>query len=434
MQGTGARLRHGLRDESGQAVVLAAMAMVAILSFAGLAIDVGQFRYEKSQLQAAADAAAVAGALELGECGGVSDCATMKTAAQKAVAENGFTISNSNLLTQCATNSGTGLTLTVNNGPCALGSSSADPNYGNTGYVEAVISYAEPTYFARVLGINSMNIVVRSEAGQANSPNCMFVSAGNTGSGAGSAITMNSNSNLTASCGVEDESGASGALMADSGANLTATAISVHGTVTKNGTLTLSPTPTIGAATVPDPLSWVPAPTVGSCSSNVSVNSGQKQTLNPGTYCGINVNSNGSVTLNAGTYVMTGSINVDSSSTLTGNGVTIYFSSGSLQMNSGSTANLVAPTTGTYAGILIYEGKSDSQAMAIDSGSTSVYQGAIYLPDAQLTLNSGGNAAVYTIVDVASLMVDSGNKFTLGNNYSSLPGGSPAKAGALLVE
>jgi Flp pilus assembly protein TadG len=54
-----------LRRESGQALILAAAAMVVILGMAAMAIDVGMFLQEKRDLQNAADAAALAGAQDL---------------------------------------------------------------------------------------------------------------------------------------------------------------------------------------------------------------------------------------------------------------------------------------------------------------------------------------------------------------------------------
>jgi hypothetical protein len=53
------------RRESGQALVLAAAAMVVILGMAAMAIDVGMFLQERRDLQNAADAAALAGAPDL---------------------------------------------------------------------------------------------------------------------------------------------------------------------------------------------------------------------------------------------------------------------------------------------------------------------------------------------------------------------------------
>ena len=53
------------RAEEGQALVLGALALVVLVLMAGLGVDVGFLRYEKQQMQKAADAAAMAGASAL---------------------------------------------------------------------------------------------------------------------------------------------------------------------------------------------------------------------------------------------------------------------------------------------------------------------------------------------------------------------------------
>ena len=82
------RMSDALADESGQALVLGSVCIVTLLVFAGLAIDVGRIRYEKRQMQAAVDAAALAGAIEMSTCGSTADCSAMTTAAKSALAEN----------------------------------------------------------------------------------------------------------------------------------------------------------------------------------------------------------------------------------------------------------------------------------------------------------------------------------------------------------
>lgn len=57
--------RRKVSDESGQVLVLAAVLMVVLIAFAGFAIDVGHAYLVQRQLQAATDAAALAGALDL---------------------------------------------------------------------------------------------------------------------------------------------------------------------------------------------------------------------------------------------------------------------------------------------------------------------------------------------------------------------------------
>jgi hypothetical protein len=424
-----------MRDENAQVLVVFVPALGLLLSFMALAFDVGQFLSVKRQMQTAADAAALAGALEVQQCGSTSNCTVMQTAAKSAIAEEG--LGTPTLVKQCATNSATGLTLELNNGPCLLGTN--DPNHGNTKYVEAVVSYQQPALLAKIVGLGSVTIAARSEAFAGNPLSCVDV----LDPAASPSMTMNSGSSVTASCGVAVNSTGSPALTVNSGTTLTATSINVTGGDLVNGSPTMSPSPTLGAAAVADPFASLAAPSTTPCGATTSSpytgapgnqSMSGTVTFNPGVYCGgINMNGSTTATFTPGTYVFTGPVNVGTGSSMTGNGVTFYFSSGSLTMNSGTSENLVAPTSGTYAGILIDQDKSDTSAMILNTDSSSVLQGAIYLPKAQLTINGGGNLAAYTFLAVDTLMMN--GTFNLGNNYSSLPNGPPVpSSGAVLTE
>ena len=423
-----ARFRNALQDESGQALVLAGVSMTVIVAFLALAIDVGQLRYQQTKLQNAADAAALAAALEMSYCGSTHACTAMQTAAQKALVENGF--SGSTVYTQCGT-PGTGLTIGVNQGPCALGSTSGDPNYGSSQYVEVVVSYPQSTYFAKIVGISSVKINVRAEAGLGNSNDCLYLSTGNTTTSANQTLLVNGNATISASCGIINDAGGSQAAVFNGGDTITSTGLYIHGGDLNNGNNTLNPSPTTGVSPVSDPLSYLSPPAAGSCTySNEVINSGGGTvTLNPGTYCGgLIINGSATVSFNPGTYIMQGNMIVNGGDTISGTGLTFYFSSGSLTMNGSSDASLVAPTTGTYAGILIYQNPSDGSGIILNGDTNSKWQGTVYAAGANLTINGGGNLAAYTIVDAASMTVNGGVDFTLGADYSSLPGGSPAKS------
>ena len=53
-------------DESGQALVLAAVSMSMLMGVMTLAVDVGYIHFRQVQLQTAADSAAIAAGLEIG--------------------------------------------------------------------------------------------------------------------------------------------------------------------------------------------------------------------------------------------------------------------------------------------------------------------------------------------------------------------------------
>ncbi len=199
-------LLSGLRNESGQVIVLAAVGMSAIMGFMALAVDVGQVRYAKRQMQMQVDAAALAGALEVSACAGVQNCSALRAAAQNALTENGATITT--VLTNCAPGTGTtiGLTMTINNGPCAQGA--ADPNKGKSSFVEVLLAKSQPTYFARVLGFNSVPLAVRAEAARTNGTNCMYALDPTSSN----ALSVDLLASVNSSCGIMVESSSSSAL------------------------------------------------------------------------------------------------------------------------------------------------------------------------------------------------------------------------------
>jgi hypothetical protein len=111
----------------------------------------------------------------------------------------------------------------------------------------------------------------------------------------------------------------------------------------------------------------------------------------------------------------------------------VYMASGQANFNSGSTVELVAPTTGTLAGIAYWQAASDTNEINLDSAATSEFDGALYAPTAELTLNSATNAAACTLVDVGSVMLDGGATFSIGNNCSAFSSSNAFKSGSVAM-
>jgi len=434
-----------LRDESGQALVLAGMCLTLLAGGMALAIDVGNLHYQQRKLQTAADSAAIAAGLEVGNCANTA-CANMNTAAEKALIEDGITATTITPTdNQCTVSASSGLAMTINVGPCVLGSS--DPNNGNSNMAEVVLTESQKTLFGGLFGVAKMNLVARSEAGEAyinnasGGGNCIYTKSLSFNSSDGNFALTN--------CGIYDN----GNLQTDNGDSVTASSFLYYGTWSPNNcnsscTWTLGSSQTQPAHTttaVSDPLASLTPPTKPANSTtynNTTPNSGA--TLQPGYYPnGVNLNSNVSVTLAAGLYYMNGSINVDSGATLSGTGVELYFVNGGLQLNSGSTAKLTAPTTtstsaGTTAGMLVWQSSTNSTGMPIDSGSSSYFTGVIYLPDATLTLNSGTGVTVnggstYTDVDANAIIVNSSEDFVINGSGGYLGSGNSKTLGTFAV-
>lgn len=133
--------------ERGQTLVLMVVFMVVLLGCAALAIDVGNWWLQKSELQNNADASALAGASTL-----PAGWTTAQAAAQSNYAKNGQ--SSDSVTYQNTTNSVAGDSVTV------------------------TATRTVPTWFASVLGIGSATITATAQAtvesiAQANGPGIM---------------------------------------------------------------------------------------------------------------------------------------------------------------------------------------------------------------------------------------------------------------------
>jgi hypothetical protein len=406
-----------------------------LLGALAIAIDIGYLYITQRQLQTLADAAAMAGALEASSCS-TANCGVIQTAATSAFTEDGRPAPT--VFLQCATASGTGVLLTINNGPCALGAS--DPNHLDANYVEAVVTEQVPTYFAGFRGFHTVQISARAEAGKSSPPGPCLNILGTSGQ----TVTLNSGASITdgtgSTCAFNVNSSGTPAVMEDSGATVDVGSYTVHGTVTDNGG-SYTPAPTTGTATKPDPIAaeitagTITTPTQPAVSSTCCNPVSGATTLQPGYYSsGLNFNGSGyTVTLNPGVYYFGGSMVVGGVN-LTGSNVTIYFANGSLTMNSASTMTLSAPSTGSTAGMLIWQAPADSSPMILDSSSSSSWGGAVYVPGAQLTLNGGSTAVGYGMIESQSLMMNSAISLSCASMPGGVcPGGSGSASGSATI-
>lgn len=123
------RISKMFRNEEGQILVFVAIAMVAIMGFSALAIDVGMVSIQKSNLQNAADAAALAGAQDIG---------TGKNPVDTAI--------------KYANENGEGISTSVN------------PTNTDTTKIEVVCTKTVKHSFARVLGFTQTDVSARAVA------------------------------------------------------------------------------------------------------------------------------------------------------------------------------------------------------------------------------------------------------------------------------
>jgi Flp pilus assembly protein TadG len=455
------RLKPLCISEEGSTLVLTSLGMLVIIAFVGLAIDVGNLRFAKRHLQAAADAAALAAALEVYSCQGTNACSAMQTAAQSSLTENGF--SASTILSNCSGTAGSGLTITINNPPCAQGSN--DPNNGNTGYVEVIASEKQPTYFASLVGFKNPTIAVRAEAKKTPNKDCVY-SLDSTGA---FAMTANIVTFVNSSCGIVDESNNAWAFGSNIIASFTAPEISVAGgsecllCLFPSSGVTTGVTPPVPA----NPLANLPTPSIPACgtgsgstyhgSSSPLVLTLGSYTLYPdGAYCGGISILGANVTFEPGTYVIEsqgtpsllnlfnppGGLTISVLANVTGTGVTFYNYGpyGAISMVAPSVTlgnvNLVAPTSGTYACMLFFQDPGNtSTATIIGSSSTNtVLQGIYYFPTAVVdyaaALNVSYNALIAKDIVFGVLSFPTSS---FSSDYSSVPNGCPLSGGGSVL-
>lgn len=454
-------IRHFLKRDNGQTTILFAASLGIIIAFVGLSVDVGSLCYSENKLHTAAEAVALAAALEVQPCQGVNNCAAMQAAGLSALAENGFP--NSTLTTNCVAGPTTSLSLMVNNPPCLQGS--ADPNAAKTKYVETLISTPSPTYFTRLIGFTSFPLKARAEAVRTANPNCVYA----LDPSAPNAITVNVLSSFSANCGVVDESSSSAAFTCGLLAGVHATNIKITGGM-QSFLCNSTPPPRINVP-VPnpaDPLATLPKPSVPGCGGSLATPYhgspipltvvGTVVLYPDAAYCGgITILPTANVTFMPGTYViraggafgLQGGMSFDLGATVAGSGVTFYnygpagginFLASGLTLGSFS---LAAPTTGTYAGILFFQdpGNTTPAVIIASASANAVMEGAYYFPTAFVSCAVAGpakyNILVAKDISFAALSFPSVSfkNTSFGNNYSSLSNGSPlAGGGSALVQ
>ncbi len=233
---------------------------------------------------------------------------------------------------------------------------------------------------------------------------------------ANGAVSLSGSASINIPGVLEINSSSSTALSLAGTASVTASSIQIVGGFQNTGSGGISPTP-ISASSVGDPLAYLPVPsasttpsTTGQVSFGAAIYLSGSHTLSPGIYSEILLAGSASATLSPGLYtIQGGGVIVEGSAAISGSGVIFYNTSnpatgafGSFLLT--STSTLSAPTSGTYAGVLLFQDRSDTKAdeiLAGTSNSNAAFNlaGTIYAPAAPLTIS----AKVAIAVDVNTL-------------------------------
>jgi Flp pilus assembly protein TadG len=382
--------------EEGQAVVLFAILMLALLFAVGLAIDAGQLYSAKRSEQEAADAAAFAGAVVLYQQG---------TGAQAIAAARADALTNGYSSGACApstagacTDAATQTTVTVYWPPIS------GAYTGNITHVEVEIQRQVKT--ALVPAQAAFNPVrARGVAGSEplnNGYAIMALDRGNTCDSfeassngdlhlTGGGILVNSTCSTAAS---NDQNTASRFTIQSP------YPLDVNGGATGNwANIGIPVNP--GHPQVADPFAGFPKPKpsdlgLPTCNSLAACQDGSGNQI-PGVYT-VNFGGSGNtdMTMNPGVYIMKAGMDTAGNRDITGNGVFIFNtysnypgspgvspSCSEVNLQGNATSTLAAQTTGTWANLLVYQDPICSTAMRIGGNGTFAGTGSVYIPSGE---------------------------------------------------
>lgn len=386
----------------GAMSIVVAMLLIILVGVTAIAIDGGMLQDNRRRVQAAADAAALAAAAKLFQnyptivaTNTPDPSGQAATAALAVAASNGFPNSGASNVT---------VNIPPANGPFA----------GKLGYAEVIIVYAQPRYFSTVFGSGDMPVPARSVAiGKwAGSGNGVIVLDPTVAH----ALDSNGGGSLTVTGGaamVVNSNDPEAAARTSGGGSLTASKFRVTGGIegTFNGSVTTGVPPT------PDPLAYLPLPTVtrnGTVTQTNLGNGNKRYTLTPGRHSNLpsfqsgdevvfkqaSSNDQGGIFQIDGGFSSQGAtISMDPN---TSGGMMIYNapSSGAnsqgvnITGNSSGSVAMSALTSGPYAGILLFQNRTATQTMSVAGNGSFDLTGTFYAANALLNVTGNGTATI----------------------------------------
>jgi Flp pilus assembly protein TadG len=398
------RLRGLCSETDGSIAVATALLLPILVGFIALGLDTANWYSNHRQIELIVETAAMAAAPYLSS----DTTAQIAAIAENVAALNGLSTSGGDTIAVTVASNPATLTVTGTRKLNRLFSAPFLP----TNPVTTVSAMAGTS------GGTSVCILVLDRS----SSQTLLVNSG---------VTVNASS-----CEIDVASSSSSAAMFNSRLPSVAK-VCVAGSSTVNGGSTINNL-TNNCTTASDPYAGnIATPTVGSCTVNGSNYSGTTN-LSPGTYCGsFNFNGTGTLNLAAGLYIFNGTNwNINSGWTINGTGVTFYFAtSGSyIQFNSNVTANLSAPTSGTYANILMFEpaGLSTSSFTIDGTSSGHLLQGVIHLPSRNITFNSASNVTSDALTLVVNQLILDSVSWSISPDASTIAGNGSGTHAVLL--
>jgi len=403
----GATFGSCVRQTSGGLAVGFTVSLPVVLAAVGMASDYITMTKVRADLQAAADAAAMAGAREI--LLARSNAAQVKSAAMSYAAYS--------LVGDGAATKEQLAAANLQVGADVIDDFSA---------VKVDIAEAWAPFFAHLIKEDITPIRVNATARFVGSNNICVLGL----SDKGSPVFVDRYGQLTGNgCGVFSNSRGTAALKVETGAKLETSITCSVGGNSVSASAVVDPSPLSDCPVVPDPLADRPAPAVSSCDHNSMFLTNQTMTLDPGVYCaGLTIDGTSVVTLNPGVYVIKdGQLLVGGTAYLHGEGVSFFITGttpGKIKFNTNTKIELSAPVSGTMAGILVFEDRTLGTPLKhqISSNNARKLIGTIYLPVGDLIVDASNPVAdqsAYTAIIARHLELNAGPNLVLNSDYEA---------------
>ncbi len=390
------KLSEFLRNNYGGMALAFALGAPALLASIGVASDYATMTLKHSELQAAADAGALAAAKEM----------ALSQAGQGTAEEAAFSYVKAQLAER-----GENVSIAV------------DVDKKN-GRVNVRVEETWVPVFAEFLGADMTPVVATAAASLTGSAHiCVLTLDGSSSK----AFEMKNGARIMApDCGLYSNSVSAKGMEFDNSAEISASLVcSAGGVDYKPGYI--NPEPTTDCPQIADPLAGRTPPPAGPC-VNVSMPIDESVTLHPGTYCaGIEVKSDGKVIFEPGEYVIEGGkFKISGDGVVVGHNVGFYLKGEDavLEFTGESVVEFSGRKEGNMAGLLFFEDRSAAldRKHKIATQLTRELTGTIYLSRGRLLIDPKakvGEQSAYTAIIAHTLELRDGPELVLNADYGA---------------
>lgn len=390
--------KQWLGSRHGNVAMIAALCAVPLAVIVAGVLESQDVMGSRADLQAAVDAGALAGAqrLSIASLNGTSDVQSVAVTAANANLPPGF--------------HGTAPVYTVTQDTTA-----------NAVTMTATAQHV-PLLGLMDLGNTALHATATADALGAV-PLCIL----QTGTGQNEGVSLNNYAQIRApNCGVQ----ANGDITVASSALIQAERTQAAGTI--SGPVTPAGFP--GALTISDPFASMNLSPPTSCLGQppVQLVLGTTLTLPAGVHCGVLIMGAGAtLNLMPGEHWFMGNLVGQGNAVITGDDVVMLFGpSIAASFLDRAQVRLTARKSGPFAGFLIATTRNNTQPFTITSNNVSELLGTVYIPNAQLVIDTTGNVAqdsAWSIVVARSIVMRHNPNLVINTNYAGsgvpVPGG-----------